>query len=165
LKLTKQNSIASARAFAGDRVEVLINILQLNPIDEWTKWTDAEGNTLKLCKNKGVLITPTKYPIQKTSDIFMLANPEFIEEHSYWKFVINGNDKKVVSFLGNDGVLRSCFYDCEVWKNNFSPLLLGIDNLWKVVDKYLDSDYKKIKGVKLPFHKDFVVENAFVCGI
>ena len=164
MKLTRQKAIASARSFAGDGIEVIINILQLNYIDDWTKWTDAEGNSLKLKKNGNIKITKSNNPVQKTNDIFIKARPDLIAKHSYWAFVINGGGNRIINFLGNDGVLRSCYYENDNWIKNFSPLLLGIDNLCVVVNNYLDSEHKEIKGIKLPHHKEFVVESCFVTG-
>lgn len=164
MKLTRQKAIASARAFVDYRVEIIINILNLNYIEDWTRWVDAEGNSLKLKKNGNIKITKSNHPVQKTNDIFFKARPGLIARHSYWAFVINGDGNRIVNFLGNDGVLRSCYYEGGNWVRNFSPLLLGIDNLWVVENNYLNSDKKKIKGVKLPNHKEFVVESCFVTG-
>lgn len=164
MKLTRQKAIASARAFVDDRIENIINILSLNYIGDWTKWVDAEGNSLKLKKNGGIIITKSNHPVQKTNDIFFKARPDLIAKHSYWAFVINCGENRIVNFLGNDGILRSCYYENGNWVKNFSPLLLGINNLWVVVNNYLDSECKEIKGVKLPNHKEFVVENCFVTG-
>lgn len=163
--LTRNQAIASANVFIPSlNLDTIIRILNLKHENDWMKWFDDEGNLLRIKKNKTVQIFNIGNLSDTTTDIFIKAPPELISKHSYWLFQVVGKCKCISSFLGNDGRLRSCYFENGKWKNNIQPLLLGIDSLASISKNYLETEYQEIEGVDIKFINDFEVEKVFCSG-
>jgi hypothetical protein len=163
--MQKKRAIVSARAFLNSpRFDLIVQILRLNPQGDWTKWQDPEGNYLKISKNKTVYVYPFKLDSQFTKDVYRKARPETIARYSYWVLAIFGKTQTILSFLGNDGTLRCCYFENCIWKYNISPILLGYKTLDLIASEYLEVPPKKIVIPTLSYQKKLDIEEAWVSG-
>jgi hypothetical protein len=160
--MKKDQLIASARAVLNCPFELLVSMLGLDPIGDWHTWQDTEGNQLRILKNGKVKIRPSPIFIQKTKDVFRKAKPSLIAKHSYWGMLLSGKDN-IIIFLGNDGKIRSSYFENNIWLKNISPLLLGFDILRYIVFEYLDSDFRMIDSIRMSYN--LKVEKAYAFGI
>ena len=164
-QMNKSRAIASARAAINCPFDILSDMLILEPKGDWHLWLDPEGNRLRIFKNRAVQVYPAAIQATKTKDIFRKARPELIKKHSYWVMPIYGKGKNILTFLGNDGKLRSCYFEGNIWKSNISPLLLGINTLRYIVNGYLETNPRLIKLTNISYPKDFEIEEAWASGI
>lgn len=163
--MQKKRAIASARAFLEDaNFDVIVQILRLNPLEDWTQWVDIEGNCLTISKNKVIYIYPSKENIQVTNDVYRKTNAITIANHSYWMLAMFGQDKSILSFLGNDGMLRCCYFENDIWKCNIQPLLLGYQILSYVASEYINTETRKIQIPKISYPNNFDIEEAWMSG-
>jgi hypothetical protein len=163
--MQKDRAIASARAAINCPFDILADMLMLEPKGDWHFWLDSEGNRLRIFKNRAVQVYPALVPATKTKDIFRKARPALIGKNSYWFILYSAKEKDIITFLGNDGKLRSCYFEGGIWKNNISPLLLGINTLRYIVNGYLETNTRLIKPTNISYPKDFEIEEAWVSGI
>jgi hypothetical protein len=164
--MLKKYAIASARNFLDfSKFEHIVTMLNLSPIESWNRWEDIDGNILTICKNKNVIVTQSDKTNNKTLDIFRKAKPNLIAKHSYWVLCLIGNKEIILSFLGNDGVLRSCYYKDNKWVNNISSLLLGFDILKYIVNNYIESDIINIEDKKIKKLKLIDIEESWCGGL
>jgi hypothetical protein len=163
--MQKGRAIASARAAINCPFDILADMLMLEPKGDWHLWLDPEGNRLRIFKNRAVQVYQAAEQAIETKDIFRKARPELIVKHSYWLVLYSGKGKDILIFLGNDGKLRSCYFEGGIWKNNISPLLLGINTLRYIVNGYLETNPRLIKPVNISYPKDFEIEEAWASGI
>lgn len=163
--MQKKRAIASARAFLNaPRFGLIVDILNLNPKWDWTQWQDPEGNYLKISKNKAIHVYPSKQELESTKDVYRKARPETIARHSYWVLAMFGETQSVLSFLGNDGTLRCCYFENNIWKFNISPMLLGYKILDCIVFGYIETEPRKVKIPKISYPKNFNIEEAWATG-
>jgi hypothetical protein len=159
----KKRAIASARAFLGMPFDVLAEIAVLNPKDDWHQWEDPEGNRLRIAKNKAVQVYPAKQTTS-TKDIFRKAQPALIAKHSYWALALFGHNKTLLNFLGNDGVLRCCYFEQNVWQYNMSAVLLGFKPLRYICSGYIENKARRITSLKIRYPRSFEIEEAWGSG-
>lgn len=160
--MPKKRAIASARAFLNDaRFDIIVEILRLNPVGDWTQWVDVEGNYLKISKKGAVHVYPSKEIGTVTNDVYRKARPQAIASHSYWMLAIFGQEQSILSFLGNDGMLRCCYFENDIWKYNIQPLLLGYHVLSYVASGYIDTEARKARIPKVSYPKNFHIEEAW----
>jgi hypothetical protein len=164
--MQKKRAIASARAFLNlPSFDLIVSILDLQPKGSWDQWEDAEGNYLKISKNKSIRVFLPKKDTLTTRDIYRKAHPRMIAKHSYWILALFGKNQSIISFLGNDGILRCCYFENNIWKYNISPLLLGFDILKCVISEYLELDSRKLQLVSVKHPKSFKIEEVWASGI
>jgi hypothetical protein len=126
---------------------------------------DADGNRLRIAKNKSVLVYPAKKEPSVTKDIFRKAPPALIAKNSYWILALFGKNHSLLSFLGNDGNLRSCYFEDEVWQYNMSSTLLGYRALRYVSSGYIETYCRRIiTSLKVKYPKGFEIEEAWASG-
>lgn len=163
--MQKNRAIASARAFLNSsRFELIVDILGLQPKGDWTQWEDSEGNRLKISKNKAVHIYPSSGEAETTKDVYRKARPSTIAEHSYWVLAAFGQKETILTFLGNDGVLRCSYFENNIWKYNISPVLLGFQALDFIASGYIDTDPRKIRSLRITYPKGFEIEEVWATG-
>lgn len=163
--MIKSRAIASARAFLNDKsFEILTDITNLNPLDDWKNWQDSEGNRLVITKQKRIYVYKSKSKPETTKDIFRNSTPDLIAKYSYWIMAFLDSKKSVLCFLGNDGILRCCYFENKRWINNFPPLLLGYKALKYISSGYIDDSYRTVKGLKINQLNNRNVERVFVSG-
>ena len=122
----------------------MVSICDLNPHPtDWKLWYDEHGNQLKLNDTR-ITINLTKTPNNTTRNIFIKALPKSIANNSYWLMLMEGANEKVFCFMGNDGLLRICYFVDEEWKGNLQPLYIGLEPLQKVINEYLNLEMEKI---------------------
>lgn len=167
----RSRAIASARAFLGaPRFELLVDITGIEPKGDWRLWVDAEGNRLRIAKNKSIQVYAQSPKVESlvTKDVFRKARPELIANHSYWVLSLFGNcdghEQTVMAFLGDDGNLRCCVFVDKVWQRNIAPLLLGFQALSCVSSGYIENDSRIIKSLKVTYPKGFDIEEAWASG-
>jgi hypothetical protein len=167
----RTRAIASARAFLGTpQFEILADIVGLEPTGDWHVWEDAEGNRLRIAKNKSVQVyaQSPKAESEVTKDVFRKARPELIAKHSYWVLSLFGNNQgcqqTVLAFLGNNGNLRCCVFIDKVWQMNISPVLLGFQTLSHISLGYIDNESRIIKSLNVTYPKGFGIEEAWASG-
>ena len=163
--MNKRRAIASARAAINFPFDILVDMLMLEPKGDWHLWLDPEGNRMRIFKNKAVKVYPAAAEGAKTRDVFRKANPKLIEKHSYWVMLISGKGKNILILLGNDGKLRSCYFENNIWKCNISPLLLGINTLRYIANGYLETEPRLIKLTNISYPKGFEIEEAWAAGL
>jgi hypothetical protein len=160
--MRKKRAVASARAFLNDaRFDVIVEILRLNPVGDWTQWADVEGNSLKISKNGAIHVYPSKEIGTVTNDVYRKARPQAIASHSYWMLAIFGQTQSILSFLGNDGMFRCCYFENDIWKYNIQPLLLGYQALSYVASGYIDTETRKVRIPKISYPKNFNIEEVW----
>lgn len=153
------SAIASARAGTKEpRFDVITEILDIRPQGDWRVWSDAESNLLKISKNGAVQVHPA-VESKGTRDVFRKAKPKLIAKHSYWVLALFG-PAQILTFLGNDGILRSCIFDGK-WVQNQSPILLGFKTLRFIASGYIDPEPRKISNINVTYPKDFEIEEAW----
>lgn len=140
-------------------------MLFLEPNGDWHRWQDSEGNRLTIFKDNSVQVYPAKDRSISTKDIFRKASPNLIIKHSYWGIIITEKNKDILILLGNDGKLRSSYFENNIWIENISPLLLGFHILRYISYGYLESDVRKIKLLNVIYPKEFKIEEAWAFGI
>lgn len=161
--MNNKRAAASARAYLHFPFDIVVDMLSLVAIKDWHWWIDSDNNTLRICKDK-VIIVPGDSS-NKTNDIFRKTQPITIFEKSYWGILLESLDSKILILLGNDGRLRCLLFKDDIWQENFSPLLLGIKILRYIAIEYLESDIRNIQKMKVSYPKDFQIEEAIVFGI
>lgn len=157
-------AIASARAGTKEpKFDIITEILDLKPKGNWRVWEDAESNILKISKNGSVLIRPSNNPYTTTNprDVFRKAHPKLIAKHSYWVLAMFGQNQAILSFLGNDGILRCCLFDDKGWLGNQNPILLGFRTLKVIASGYIDSEPRKMPQINITYPKCFEIENSW----
>lgn len=160
--MQKKRAIASARAFLNAPCfELIVEILKLSPKGDWTQWQDFEGNTLKISKNKTVHIYLSKQEVGITNDVYRKARPVSIAKHSYWTLAMFGKTQSLLSFIGNDGTLRCCYFENNVWKCNLPPIVLGYQTLGYIASGYIETEPRKIVLPKIIYLKNFEIEEAW----
>jgi hypothetical protein len=163
--MQKSRAIASARAFLScPTFGVIVDILKLETKDDWHFWNDPEGNRLTISKKAHVNVYQAATNSTNTKDIFRKATPDIIAKNSYWCLEVIAGQNKILNLLGNEGILRSCYFEDNVWKYNLSPLLLGYDLLRYISSGYLENDYRLIKSVKITYPKGFNIEESCAFG-
>lgn len=155
---------ASARAALNCPFDLLVEMLDLEPEGDWHVWKDSEGNRLRILKSGTGTVYPATVPAMKTKDIFRKANPKLIERNSYWGMLLSGKHN-ILIFLGNDGKIRSCYFENNIWVKNISPLLLGFGILRYILSGYLETNSRTIKLLKVSYPHDFGIEEAWAFGI
>jgi hypothetical protein len=163
--MNKGRLIASARAALNCPFDLLVDMLSLEPKEDWHLWLDPEGNRLRIFKNRAARVYPSLTAATKTRDIFRKARPELIERNSYWGVLIDGQNKNILILLGNDGKLRSCYFEDNIWKENISPLLLGFNILRYIASGYLESNVRTIKLLNIAYPRDFKIEEGWAFGL
>lgn len=163
--MQKTKLAASARAFLNCPFDLLVDMLSLEPKEDWHLWLDPEGNRLRISKNRAVQVYPTTAQAQKTKDVFRKAPPQLIEHHSYWGALIAGNTQNILILLGNDGKLRSCHFKDNIWVENTCPLLLGFGILRYIISGYLEPGVRVIKSLNISYPNEFGIENAWAFGL
>lgn len=158
-----KRAIASARAFLGVPFDLLVDIANIETKGDWHFWEDAEGNRLRIAKNKSVQVYPAKQEAAHTKDVFRKALPSRIAQQSYWVLAIFGKST-LLNFLGHDGMLRCCYFEDHVWKGNISPVLLGYQALRYVFSGYMDLEPRQINSLKITYPKGFKIEEAWASG-
>lgn len=164
--MNKDKAIASARAALGCQFDILVDMLDLDPVVDWHVWKDADGNSLRICKNKSVKIYPSTRTSNITKDIFRKALPSLIYKHSYWGMLLSDVEKtdNILILLGNDGKLRCSYFINNIWIQNFNPLLLGFGILKYIICWYLETEVRSIKSLKTLYPHDFEIEEAWSFG-
>ena len=163
--MQKKRAIASARAFLGIPFDLLAEIAALDPIEDWHLWTDPEGNRLRIAKNKSVQVYPARHESRTTKDVFRKAEPALIAKHSYWVLALFGKDETLLNFLGNDGLLRTCYFEERIWQYNMSSVLLGFKALRYVGSGYIETRSRQITSpLKIKYPKGFEIEEAWASG-
>lgn len=163
--MQKKRAIASARAFLNaPRFDVVVEILKINPKGDWTQWQDFEGNTLKISKNKAVHVYPSKHDLEVTKDVYRKARPDSIAKNSYWVLAMFGKTQSILSFLGNDGTLRCCYFENNIWKCNIAPVLLGYQVLNYIASGYIEIESRKIAIPKIGYSRNFDIEEVWASG-
>jgi len=163
--MQKDRIIASARAFLNCPFDILVDMIGLEPKEDWHLWLDPEGNRLRIFKSRAVQVYPAQVQATKTKDVFRKARPELIEHHSYWGILISGYNKNILILLGNDGKIRSSYFKDNIWTENISPLLLGFGILRYIASGYLESSVRIIKTLDITYPKEFEIEEALAFGI
>jgi len=163
--MLKSSALASAKAFLKDpKFSILADIALLEHKGSWRVWEDIDGNRLRIQKNKAVKVYPSNRTAQSTKDIFRKAHPSLIAKNSYWVLIIRAKDKSIMSFLGDDGVLRASLFEKKVWKYNFPVLLLGVQALRYISSGYIDNEARLIRSLKISTLEDFKIEDAWATG-
>lgn len=162
--MQKKRAIASAQAFLGAHFDLIVEIVGLDPKRDWNIWEDSEGNQLRIAKNKAVHVLPAKNEPISTLDVFRKSPPSLIAKHSYWSLSLFGDNKTMLCFLGNDGTVRCCYFENNIWKYNMSPVLLGYKALRYVVSGYIETDARKLRLLNLSYPKGFNIEEAWASG-
>jgi hypothetical protein len=162
--MKRERAIASARAALNCPFDLLVDMLSLEPETDWHGWLDSEGNRLRILKNGTVKVYPATTPATKTKDVFRKAHPALIERHSYWGMLLSGKDN-ILILLGNDGKIRSSYFENNIWVRNISPLLLGFGILRYISSGYLETNPRTIKLLKVSYPHDFGIEEAWAFGI
>lgn len=163
--MQKKRAIASARSFLNDpKFEFLVDIVDLEPRNGWTSWYDFEENYMKILKNKSIHVYPSKNKSNKTNDVFRKSNANIISKHSYWVMAMFCKSKSLLNFLGNDGRLRVCYFEDNIWKYNISPLLLGFRTLKVIVSGYIEEEARMINSIKIRYIKDLEIEEVWCSG-
>lgn len=148
--IKQHQAIASARAYLTDaKFDNIVSMLNLECIGDWHHWKDSDDNILTITKKRSAIIYPAKERSFSTKDLFRKASPETIAKHSYWVIYIERQDKKTLSFLGNDGILRSSLFENN-WICNFSSMLLGFQILKYISNYYLEDECIEVKQIKQP---------------
>jgi hypothetical protein len=163
--MQKDRAIASARAFLNCPFDILVDMIGLEPKEDWYLWLDQEGNRLRIFKSRAVRVYPSPVPATKTKDVFRKARPGLIEHHSYWGMLLSGDNKNILILLGNDGKIRSSSFKDNIWIENINPLLLGFGILRYIASGYLESSVRTIKTLNITYPKDFEIEEAWAFGI
>ena len=159
--MQKSRAIASARAFLENSAfDIVVDISNLNPKEDWHLWEDPEGNQLSITKNHRVIVTPSEIRATKTRDLFRQAPPVLIAKYSYWVLALFGEDKTILNFLGNDGLLRVCFFMGKKWEMNIAPLIIGYPMLNVIATSYLDIEPQDIIVPRTMFE----IEEAWASG-
>lgn len=162
--MKRTSAIASAKVLTKEpRFQVIADILEISPKETWRVWEDDEKNLLKISKNGAVQVYPSKDPVS-TKDVFKKAHPRMIAKHSYWVMVLSSKNKYVLIFLGEDGFLRCSIFEDNKWVENQSPVLLGFKLLKVIASGYIDSEPRRIQGMKITYPKCFEIEDAWVSG-
>lgn len=162
--MKKASAIASAKALTKEpRFSIIVDVLELQSNKNWRVWEDSEKNLLKISKNGAVQVYPSKNSIS-TKDIFRKAHPALIAKYSYWVKVLFGKGKTILVFLGEDGFLRCCMFEDNKWIGNQSPLLLGFKLLKVIVSGYIESEPRRVQGMKITYPKCFEIEEAWASG-
>jgi hypothetical protein len=161
--MKKSQALASARAFLHFPFDILVDMLSLEPHEDWHGWQDSDGNRLRILKNGRVNVYPSKQATNKTTDVFRKAKPELIARHSYWGMLLSGKDN-ILIFLGNDGRVRCSYFKNNIWYKNLSPLLLGFDIIRYIVYGYLETNTVQIKPPKISYPHDIGIEEAWAFG-
>lgn len=156
---------ASARAFLNCPFDLLVDMLSLEPKDDWHLWLDPEGNRLRLLKSRAVIAYPAATKVQRTKDIFRKAHPSLIVRHSYWGVLISGQTHQILLLLGNDGKLRCSYFKDGIWIENISPVLLGFDILRYIVSGYLEPKSRIIKSPNIKYVKNLGIEESWAFGL
>ncbi|MFA5758998.1 MAG: hypothetical protein WC942_06555 [Clostridia bacterium] len=163
--MLKGHAIKSAQVFLKDPLfKTIVNLTNLSPKESWTVWEDPEGNRLKIAKNKSVIISPSNTEPITTKDIFRKAEPECIYKHSCWGLFISGKKHKITHLIGNDGLLRCCYYYNDIWQCNFQSLLLGYHNLMLLSERYSNKTKQTTntnKVFKIKYPKEFEIEEIW----
>jgi hypothetical protein len=162
--MRKDRLMASARAALNCPFDLLVDMLGLEPVEDWHVWIDSEGNRLRILKNGAVKVYPATTISTKTIDVFRKANPALIERHSYWGMLLSGQNN-ILILLGNDGKIRASYFEKHIWVRNISPLLLGFGILRYISSGYLETNPRAIKLLKVSYPNDFVIEEAWAFGI
>jgi len=162
--MKKDRATASARAALNCPFGLLVDMLSLEPEADWHIWRDPEGNRLRILKNGAVKVYPATTQATKTKDVFRKAHPALIERYSYWGMLISGQDN-ILILLGNDGKIRSSYFNNSIWVENISPLLLGFGILRYIASGYLETNPRTIKCLKVSYPHDFWIEEAWAFGI
>lgn len=161
--MRNKRAIASARAFLSDPLfEIVVCLTGIVSKKDWMYWEDMDGNSLRIAKNKGIKIIKNGLDKSTTSDIFRKAKPSLIAKNSYWALVSFG-EKSLFSFVGNDGLLRCCYFESRVWISNPSPLLLGYNALRYIAAGYLENTPRKVLDIR--YQEDLCVEETWALGI
>jgi hypothetical protein len=159
---------ASAKAYLGNEsFDLIVDMCLLHPNDSWMEWRDAEGNRLRLTKNRMGVVCPAKTVLYQTGDILRKSKPGQIMKHSYWMAGFFSSSKSVLVFLGNDGLLRSSLFGSS-WLYNFSPLLLGYVILNMVTVSYLENEARELNSLSLkhiPILEQDIFNEVFVSGV
>lgn len=164
--------IASARAAAGENVEIIIRICRLKPDkpNDWSVWFDEGGNRLRIRTDRKARIYPAKNPEEPltTEDIYRKARPRQIAKYSRWGLILHGLDAKSLALLlGADDRLRLVYFEQGRWAGNRYPLEAGIRTLNIVAAGcgYRGQQGRRNRIIDLPdtiTHFDFHMTNAFV---
>ncbi|MCK9567862.1 hypothetical protein M0R72_02780 [Candidatus Pacearchaeota archaeon] len=162
--MRQERLIASARAALNCPFDLLVDMLGLEPVEDWHVWRDFDGNRLRLLKNGVVKVYPATAISTKTTDVFRKANPALIERHSYWGMLLSGQNN-ILILLGNDGKIRSSYFENNIWVRNISPLLLGFGILRYISSGYLETNLRTIKFLKVSYPNDFIIEEAWAFGL
>ena len=162
--MLKNRAIASAKAFLNNSFDTLVQITGIEPKDDWYNWEDNEGNKLRITKIKSVLIYPAKNISQTTKDLFRKAHPSLIVRNSQWIIYLPLSNRKdsILSFIGFDGLLRCSYFKDDKWEYNFSPVLLGYNNLLSILKNcYKNNSGLITKMYKTALSKYFEIERGW----
>jgi len=162
--MRNNRAVASARAFLSDLLfEIVVCLTGIVSKKDWMYWEDTDGNSLRIAKNKSIKIIKNGLDKSCTHDIFRKAKPGLIAKNSYWALVSFGKEKSIFSFVGNDGMLRCCYFESQVWVGNQSPLLLGYNVLRYIASGYLENTPRKVLNIR--YQEDFGVEETWALGL
>ena len=140
MSLVDKKTLASAQA-AWPNIHKVIVMCGLECCGNWKTWSDCEGNLLKHDDDKFNIVL-NKRPINKSNDIYRCSSPENIISKSNWSMKVGSN---ILCLLGDDDLLRCCYFKSGVWIKNLAPLSLGIELLDFVCEEYLNSENKETR--------------------
>jgi hypothetical protein len=158
----QHQAIASARAFLKDaNFDNIVSMLNLECCGDWHFWQDSEGNKLRITKSCSVMIFPSKEDSSITKDLFRKAPPSLISRNSYWTLYVKGINENILTFLGNDGILRSLLFDNYNWICNFSPILLGFPIIKYIASSYIEDECVNVREIKINYPKQFDIKEMW----
>lgn len=153
MSLAEKKIIVSAQA-AWPNISKVISMCGLKCCGHWKLWSDCEGNLLKHDGDKFNIVL-NRRPINTSNDIYRFSPPENIISKSNWSMKIGSN---VLCLLGDDDLLRCCYFEDDVWIKNFVPLRLGIELLDFACEEYLNSENKATR-------KEVAIHTVKVSGV
>ena len=165
---TLNQKIASARVIVPEFSNIQ-SMCDLSPTDGWKKWKDDQGNILTISKNNSVRIFKSNKETHTTRDILAKAEPNRISRFSYYLVAMFEKDRVLLVFMGNDGILRTCEFEKDIWLRNHKPLLLGLECLKQISNDFqLDGSSRwkvKLPIKQLEFEPDEVWSTSYPEGI
>lgn len=129
----------------------IAEICDIYPTNGWKRWEDEDKNFLRIAKNNTMRIHRSSYQTATTRDLFAKALPIRIARSSYFVLALFNDNRSLLNFLGDDGLLRCSEFLDEQWIGNHKPLLLGLPMLKLIAREYINPDTSKLANI--PFVK------------
>lgn len=150
---------ASARAFAGQRMDKLIRLLDLWPQEDWRNWRDDFGNLYLIKKDKNLAVKLGKTePVVR--DLYFKSDIQLLLNNCYWLLFARDDTKSLFCILGNDGKLRCRVHEGQVLKI-VPPGLLGSSLLNLILEKYSE-EFEEINLSNISFNFEFKPINGYI---